>query len=869
MSESSVALPYTISQCSAHSGRYIAENILVDSPMDQSSRWSGAYPGNAKQWIILRLETLVVLKSITFGKFYKPHPCNMKEFKLFVGVNEEHMSEVLHSGLKNDSISETFPIKHVNKAGVCFPTRYVKIVPFSAHGQSFHTSIWHVAMTGITDPAYVEQVLLRYDKYRETAVLRHLLKHLRQRRLLTPYESIISRSGIQFEHPLITQLHESIVLRGDWQRAEQLVSIMSKAGLFDSYLHASQPHAVWKRLHGTDADGDVPSPRGGHAMCIDPVNDIIYLFGGWDGQKSLDDFWMYSVKDNKWRVLSHGTSEEQNAPGARSCHKMVFDTKTGSIYLLGRLSDSDSLKPTNDGSSSRQQTQPSTEDTSNSAAGAFYSEFYRYHTRGVDAGKWDFLSFDTASSYGPPLVFDHQMVIDCDSQILYVFGGRVVDGDWDAVRYSGLYSYNIRLSKWKLLQPADTSNTLQVIIPPRFGHSMVLEPSSRALFIFAGQRDDKYLSDMYAFDLVTNTATELYSSFTAAGGPDACFTQRAVIDSHLREIYVFCGLTRSPQVGSTTTVASEAPNWVFRYDPRPGSWTQILPQLMYTGGTHDTSGSLHAVEKVEEPLPRYAHQVVYNPRTKTVFMHGGNAGMVGQQLERGRGDDSGKERRLDDFWRMTLIRPGSEEVIRMATYRIRRQQFREMCEEMPPIKALNFLQTEISAVVDHTDAQEAEAFRSLLTYLLTPSSSTSAASTKEPAKEEEHDDLPPRKRSRSDPPDHDSDPDHERGDQEGVWTDKLGDEDEDEHTHSHSMRAVSAFSLQGIEDPLERVFRRERNRGSEDAGEQESSSGGGLSGARFSQRNEVFESMLQFVAESEKQPEGRLLDIIDVDMGGL
>jgi hypothetical protein len=68
---------------------------------------------------------------------------------------------------------------------------------------------------------------------------------------------------------------------------------------------------------------------------------------------------------------------------------------------------------------------------------------------------------------------------------------------------------------------------------------MVLEPSSRTLFIFAGQRDDKYLSDMYAFDLVTSTATELYSNFTAAGGPDACFTQRAVIDPHLRELYVY------------------------------------------------------------------------------------------------------------------------------------------------------------------------------------------------------------------------------------------------------------------------------------------------------------------------------------------
>ena len=55
----------------------------------------------------------------------------MKEFKLLVGVTEDHMSEVLHAGLKNDSISETFTIKHINKAGIRFPTRYVKIVPLS------------------------------------------------------------------------------------------------------------------------------------------------------------------------------------------------------------------------------------------------------------------------------------------------------------------------------------------------------------------------------------------------------------------------------------------------------------------------------------------------------------------------------------------------------------------------------------------------------------------------------------------------------------------------------------------------------------------------------------------------------------------
>lgn len=122
---------------------------------------------------------------------------------------------------------------------------------------------------------------------------------------------------------------------------------------------------------------------------------MIYLFGGWDGKKSLDDFWMYNVKEDKWSVLSHSTSTEQNAPGARSCHKMAFDTKTGSIYLLGRLSDSDAIKATN---GTGPQSQVNGEENTAPPARTFCSEFYRYHTRGVDSGKWDYLSFDTAVS---------------------------------------------------------------------------------------------------------------------------------------------------------------------------------------------------------------------------------------------------------------------------------------------------------------------------------------------------------------------------------------------------------------------------------------------------------------------------------------
>lgn len=164
---------------------------------------------------------------------------------------------------------------------------------------------------------------------------------------------------------------------------------MTHAGLFDSYLHSCQPHANWRRLTGTeDADGDIPCKRSGHAMCIDQGKLIIYLFGGWDGQKSLDDFWMYDIQEERWKVLSRSTSLEKNGPEPRTCHKMVFDPKTGCIYLLGRLGDKM-------GTVDEARTNGVAEEN---VPTPYCSEFHRYHTRGLDAGNWDLLSFDTAVS---------------------------------------------------------------------------------------------------------------------------------------------------------------------------------------------------------------------------------------------------------------------------------------------------------------------------------------------------------------------------------------------------------------------------------------------------------------------------------------
>lgn len=248
--------------------------------------------------------------------------------------------------------------------------------------------------------------------------MRYILKHLRQRRLLTPFSDILSRSGLQLEHPTISALYENLVLKGEWVSAEETVREASYSGLLDGYRFSCQPQAEWTELNGTDADGDVPRRRGGHAMCMDEQNGLIYLFGGWDGQQNLDDFWVYDVREDTWRMLSLATSRESNGPGPRACHKMVFDPQTGAIYVLGRLGEGEALEPlpvrSDEGSSASVPVPPSSSRPSINTAdavdiarqgsvtplpwSAYPSEFYRYHTRGLDAGKWDLLFLDTTVS---------------------------------------------------------------------------------------------------------------------------------------------------------------------------------------------------------------------------------------------------------------------------------------------------------------------------------------------------------------------------------------------------------------------------------------------------------------------------------------
>ena len=164
-------------------------------------------------------------------------------------------------------------------------------------------------------------------------------------------------------------------------------------------------------------------------------------------------------------------------------------------------------------------------------------------------------------------------------------------------------------------------------------------------------------------------------------------------------------------------------------------------------------------------------------------------------------------------------------------------RFREMCEEQPAVKALRYLQTEVSEVVDHTDPEETSVFQSLLAHLLSLRVVISAGDASTPSKEVARREEPSETRPRANTP-------------EEVWTNMIdGEEDDTQHTPPGSIPLTCPSTpgercravLQMDEDLVETRMREERK---------------AVSAEQFSQRTETLERLLGFVGEGGKQPKG-------------
>uniref|UniRef100_H2ZEN1 Muskelin N-terminal domain-containing protein n=1 Tax=Ciona savignyi TaxID=51511 RepID=H2ZEN1_CIOSA len=698
-------LSYKIHRASSYSANYIPDNILVNKPNRQSSRWSSGtnYP---PQFLVLKLSEPSVVSSITFGKYEKTHVCNLKKFEIYGGMEENNLIELLQGGLKNDNVPETFSLKH-KIDGKDFPCRFLKIVPILSWGASFNFSIWFVELQGSSNPDLVQSCLQCYNyNYHFFAVSRArgdpVMSEAFPPAYMDAFHSLQKKTKISLEDPLLSDLHQVLVCESNFEKSESIIEKAIKDGKFNSYIGRQIYKPRWKANH-THSEGTgfllIPGMRGGHQMCVDHINGIIYLLGGWNGVEDLADFWQFCCKTGVWKCLSQNTADD-GGPSARSCHKICIDCKNGKIYTLGRYLDS--IK----------RNQQSVEND--------------FHVYNIMEGNWSLISKNVSAAGGPKLIFDHQMCFDDKTNTIFVFGGRILTcsaplhgpglpssahDERPIPEFSGLYSYNVVTNVWKLLRE-DSGNAGPQDIRSRIGHSMLLDSKNHRLYIFGGQRSKEYVNDFFYYDINNDRVTVLNDGTRKEPGlPPSGFTQRATINSELGEIYMLSGLSKDREKREENMHNSF---WVYLIGEN--RWSCIYKNTIPTtnGSSQDIRTHFTISKPVQnfdydctkqEPCPRYAHQLVYDHTQQVHYMFGGNPGKTSQP-----------KLRLNDFWSLKLTRPTEADILRKSRYAIRRQTFRELALRNP-VSALHYLQSNVSEVVDHRDAKEATEFRLLTSTL--------------------------------------------------------------------------------------------------------------------------------------------------------
>jgi len=560
---------------------------MEDNPSDQSSRWSTEANTPPQYVILKLEKPSIVTKITfgKYEKTHSCNLKHFKVYGMVMKssnpeqesssndldfANDSNTLLLIDSGLRNDTIPENFRLKHVVNDHY-MPCKYIKITPLECWKPSFNFSIWYVGLEGDDSAEVVQSALTWHDEFRQREAIRLCLKHFRQHNYTEAFEYLQQKTNIQLEDPMLSELHKTLVRHGDYEQSEEIITKAIHNGLFDTWLNDQLPVPIWTPLilpdeflseelspqsptptedgprnnnNYDDTDNEDsnkssatstpsntvsltipthPGCRGGHQMVMDSVNQMLYLFGGWDGNRDLADFWAFDVTNNKWKLLSLDT-ENDGGPSPRSCHKMVFDPKTRHIYLLGRYLER--------GLRDRAQN--------------IKSDFFKYD---IDAHQWTMITDDTSTQGGPMLIFDHQMCIDSDMQTIYVFGGQslylsMADGPVSITEkmYSGLYEYHIPSNTWKKKRDdivGGGSNPQPVgELKSRSSHSMLFHSGLRKLYIFGGQRKgSECLNDFFAYN-VDKDEVEIISTGTCSAIPELGHTQRATIDTERHEIHV-------------------------------------------------------------------------------------------------------------------------------------------------------------------------------------------------------------------------------------------------------------------------------------------------------------------------------------------
>jgi hypothetical protein len=184
-------------------------------------------------------------------------------------------------------------------------------------------------------------------------------------------------------------------------------------------------------------------------------------------------------------------------------------------------------------------------------------------------------------------------VHDSDRNQMVIFGGQGAGG------YVGdIWAFDLTTHSWTDLTPVAGSAPGVRRTP-----GSVYDPVAQRMVTWSGQHAGGFYNDSWAFDLVTNTWTQLSP---VGGPPNIRYGVAVTLDPVAGELVTFAGFTNQGRFDDVWRLSPSAPTWT---DVSPGSG----------------------------PIERCLHSASYDSREHRMIMYGGqNAG------------------RLDDIWALDL-----------------------------------------------------------------------------------------------------------------------------------------------------------------------------------------------------------------------
>ncbi|EPR79716.1 Muskelin [Spraguea lophii 42_110] len=552
-------LGYNVHDYSSFSSKNYPYNILIDNPLDSTSRWTTGH-SDETQYITLKLNKPSIITNIIFGKYVKIHSCNTKNLEVFSMQNGQ-WHRILAYRLRNDTEEECVCVSIENNNKIII-SEYIKIIPSSSWGMNYTYSLWYVAFRGYDNNL---DVFLKWNmKIVNETCSRIVLKYLRENNFHEEYKMLEKKVGTLECREL--KIIRKFLIENKMELVEDEIIKCRKKGMFKEYVDKSGFNGKWTPLLKTHGE-NLPSKRGGHQMVY--ADGKMFLLGGFNGREELGDLWVF---EGRWKLVSNNT-RQVSGPGKRSCHKMVYSKNRNALFVIGRFYQSEYHREKN----------------------SLKFEIFKYDiTNDLWSTEIDSKGLETEVEN----FFDHQMVLDIEEENIYIVGGKITIKSEQY--YGGIYVYNFK-NKTLTTRRYNTVIKNTPKFKGRVGHNLIYispnhfqnknynnnspgfspESFNNSLVIIAGVRNREVLYELLFYSIPYDT---IYRRVTL---PAIC-TDRSISRAGIVGDNIFCLFSVSKDLDGT-----DGHMELYSYSLIYKRWQEV--KIIGDG-----------------PYPRSAHQFLYN-----------------------------------------------------------------------------------------------------------------------------------------------------------------------------------------------------------------------------------------------------------------